>query len=381
MTTRTYKILWIRAAITTPPTDPAFSPPAFLSERVHGDYLAVWPVADRRKAREILPTLKPFFGRFRFHYVRRGRWRTPFRQIREIAFYVWRGLRLARSGNYDAVVAYGLFSTGYSAYVVARLTGTPFILEIAGNPWKSFSAASSDGLNWKARLAPLLARFIMSRADYVKVLYPSQIPEGMTSKPPIAFHNFVPISAIRRGDAAEREPYMVLIGSPLYLKGADLLLTAFNRIASDYPEWSLKIIGHAPDYRQFEEIAGGSDRIEILGPLPRVQTLELLRRASLLVHPSRTEAMPRVLLEAMASGTPILASTVGGIPHYLDGGERGALFETEDVDDLEAQLRRLLSDPAAAQRVADTAFRYVHAELSESRYVEHFSRMLETAAS
>lgn len=379
MVDTTYRILWIRAAIMTPAPDPARSPPAFLSARVGGDYLASWAGVDPETARSTLPALAPFFGRFRFHYVLRSRWPAPFRQIREVAFYVIRGLRLSRARRYDAVVAYGLFSTGYAAYIVSRLTRTPLVLEVPGNPWRSFDAGRSHWLDPRPRLAPLLARFLLARADHIRLLYPSQVPEGLGDAPRSVFHNFVPVSALPRGEPEGRERTIVLIGSPLLLKGADLLITAFRRVEDEFPDWRLEIIGHAPDYAPFEDLAEGDPRVELLGPRPHAETLARLRRASLLVHPSRTEAMGRVLLEAMASGTPILASAVDGIPHYVDDGRTGLLFESENVADLESKLRLLLREPDRAWALADSAFRHVRESLSEHAYVREFCRMLDAA--
>ena len=65
---------------------------------------------------------------------------------------------------------------------------------------------------------------------------------------------------------------------------------------------------------------------------------------SLFVLPSRTEAMGRVLLEAMACKKPIIASNVGGIPEIIKDGYNGLLFESENVDDLAEKIRLVLSN-------------------------------------
>jgi glycosyltransferase involved in cell wall biosynthesis len=372
-----YTILWIRAAVMTTSTDPARSFAAHLSRRIAGDYLAAWVVDDRAAAERMLPQLSLFFGRFRFHYILRRKWPSPLRQMAEFAFYITRGFRLLRQEKHDVIVAYGPFTTGLAGYVLSRITGTPLILEIPGNPWRSLLVEGGGKSTLKHVVGLRLARYLIRHADHVRLLYPSQIPDGLRQGPISVFHNFVPVSVLPRGTARNAEsPYIILIGAPLYLKGADLLIEAFRRVAPEFPEWSLKVVGYSGDYAPFQRLAGANPRIELLGPVPHPEALQLLRDASLLVHPSRTEAMGRVLLEAMASGTPILASSADGIPYYVKNHQVGLLFESENTDDLEEKLRYMLTHRDQAWRLADEAFRYVHADLSEPRYVDKFCEML-----
>jgi glycosyltransferase involved in cell wall biosynthesis len=97
---------------------------------------------------------------------------------------------------------------------------------------------------------------------------------------------------------------------------------------------------------------------------------------SLLVLPSRSEGMPRVLIEAMASGKPIIASRVGGIPHYITHGETGLLFERDDTETLAKLLRELLGDPAYRHLLGERGLRHASAHLSDDRYADGMARLI-----
>jgi len=75
----------------------------------------------------------------------------------------------------------------------------------------------------------------------------------------------------------------------------------------------------------------------------------------LLVLPSLGERLPNVVLEAMASGTPVVASHIGGVPEVVQDGQTGFLTPPGDVDALRGRLERLLHDPALARRLGANA--------------------------
>jgi glycosyltransferase involved in cell wall biosynthesis len=86
--------------------------------------------------------------------------------------------------------------------------------------------------------------------------------------------------------------------------------------------------------------------------------------------------MGRVLLEAMAARKPIVASAVGGVPHYIRDGDNGILFQSGNVQDLAIKLHLLLSDPNLRMRLGDRAYEIVMTEFDERSFVKAFEGML-----
>jgi glycosyltransferase involved in cell wall biosynthesis len=106
--------------------------------------------------------------------------------------------------------------------------------------------------------------------------------------------------------------------------------------------------------------------------------LKVIGSCSVYVSASRTEAMGRVLLEAMAARKPIIASAVDGVPYYIVDNDNGLLFESGNVEDLAAKLAILLSSQELQARLAKRAYEKGFSEYDERSYVRSFSNMLQS---
>lgn len=161
-------------------------------------------------------------------------------------------------------------------------------------------------------------------------------------------------------------------------KGGDIMIEAFRRIAPDFPQLRLWFVGR--DYgfvddsgRQFtlaeylnekaREIAG---RVDVLGRITPGGLDALRPRPYATVVASRYETFGYVVLEAMAYGSPLVATRTGGIPEMVEDGVNGLLCQPE-ADHLAASLRRLLDDPLMAarlgQRAGEDAVQRYHPEI------------------
>ena len=148
---------------------------------------------------------------------------------------------------------------------------------------------------------------------------------------------------------------LVFVGQIGMRKGVDILLQAFLEIAQHFPDAHLLIVGQRhsskPEAIEYEQrlidqaaTSKYEPRIHWLGW--RTDVAELMRRATLLIHPARQEPLGRVLLEAAASGLPILTTRVGGSPEILsDPDLQALLFEPDHVDELVAKILCLLENP------------------------------------
>jgi glycosyltransferase involved in cell wall biosynthesis len=194
------------------------------------------------------------------------------------------------------------------------------------------------------------------------------------------FHEFVPVSVVDRATGSEKqEPYVLLAGAPWYLKGVDLMIQSFVSLAPAFPQVKLKLLGHFPDRDEFEGLTGGSAQIEILKARPNEEALKLISGAMVLVLPSRCEGLPRVLIEAMAAGIPVIGSEVGGIPSIIRHGENGFLIPVGDSQALSIQLRKLLEDETLRRRMGDRGYELAQGVLNEKNYVQEFTHMIQAA--
>jgi glycosyltransferase involved in cell wall biosynthesis len=158
----------------------------------------------------------------------------------------------------------------------------------------------------------------------------------------------------------------------------DVLIRAFKSIAAQFPNYKLKLMGYYPDREFLDNLAGGCPQIEFLAARPYEEALKVIGACSVYVSASRTEGMPRVLLEAMAARKPIIASAVGGVPYYVRDNDNGLLVESENVEELAAKLATLLSNQDLQAQLAKRAYEKVFSEYDERSYVRSFRSMLQS---
>ena len=158
-------------------------------------------------------------------------------------------------------------------------------------------------------------------------------------------------------------------------KGLRALLEALSQIYDDAPLVHLAIVGkavfsHEEQYRdelvEMATAAGIADRVHFTGE--RQDVPSVLRSSDLLVLNSLEEPFGLVLVEAMSSGTPVLAARVGGIPEIVTDTESGWLIERNDTAGLANKMLELSQSPDLLKQVA----RYAHDEVSPRFSLEGF---------
>lgn len=372
-----YRVLFLSSGPVPPPEDPLKSVLFHLSSSCTGDYIS--PMWGKKSAQ--LKVIR--IGNFEYRPIFSMNYPMFIRYFYEFPVFLFKALLLHREKRYNVVVARDPLKTGFVGVLLKFLTGVKLIVDVRGNFEKAFTSNSENiDSGIKDRLKRVLVRriitFVLRKSDSVKLLYPSQIG-SFDSKGKIrtyVFHDFVPLQSLHYVSKAEN--FIFFLGYPWYLKGVDILINAFKLISSDFPDYKLKVAGYCEDKTYFEELCKGCDKIELLNKgFPHHEAMELMSRCAVVVLPSRTEAMGRVLLEAMALSKPIVASRVDGIPTYVKDRVTGLLFTKEDVQDLADKLRIVLSNRGYASKLAKAGNDYVYEELSEKAYLEKFTTMLQ----
>jgi glycosyltransferase involved in cell wall biosynthesis len=378
------RILSIQATWVPPAADWQTDRFVYLSEHLEGDILhPVWFRRPEEVEAEFGPGTYPEYarGRWHYHWFLSFRYNGRLRLLRMLWFFVRKGLELHRRNPYDCIIVYSHMAPALAAALLKMLTGARLIVEIM-----TAADLSYLHLNPRRTLGDRVMRFVSNlflhisvlSSDRVHLLYATQLDHyrWLRRVPASVFHDFVPLSRIP-APPAEPGPVVLMVGSPWYLKGADLLIDAFRRVQSEFPEVRLQIQGYNADSGRLEAMVADCPRIEILKAEPNPQVLERISRAMVLVLPSRCEGMGRVLLEAMGAKVPIIGSDAGGIPHYIRHGENGLIFSSGNADELTAGLRELLADPELRRKLGAAGYEKAHASLDERAYVEEFTRMVE----
>jgi glycosyltransferase involved in cell wall biosynthesis len=171
------------------------------------------------------------------------------------------------------------------------------------------------------------------------------------------------------------------VGRVVHQKGLDLGLMALADL-KDLP-WEWRIVGDGPQVAYLRETLareGLEDRVEFIGWAGPAELVTEYRRASLFVFPSRHEGMPNALLEAMASGLPVIATQIAGNEELVVPGETGILVPPDDPDALREALRGLLVDASERERMGRAARRRVEADFRWETTTAGYLAILERAA-
>ena len=141
----------------------------------------------------------------------------------------------------------------------------------------------------KKYIVPLVTRFVLKRSDGIKLLFSEQIDGlrvDLTGKIVTSYFDWVNTELFQStGDDKE----VLLVGFPFRIKGVDILISAFKRIAVHHPDWSLKILGWYPDQTDLETAIGGHSQIFHHPPVFAMEMIDHIGKCGFLVLPSRTE--------------------------------------------------------------------------------------------
>lgn len=264
----------------------------------------------------------------------------------EIARWTWGASRLSRKlssqQDYDLSHCWGGWPSGLLGYRLRH--EIPYIIGLRGSdvPGYNVRLRHLDNLVLE-RLSRLIwrqAREVLANSENLKAL------ARRTSAD-------IPIRVIRNGVDCEMftpgssvEPMNLLyVGRLIERKGLFYLLEAFGALAEAMPGLRLTLAGDGPELDRLEEYCNHHDlesKVKLTGRLTREQLLPLYQSTSVFVMPSLEESLPNAVLEAMASGLPIV-TTHTGARELLDSN--GLVVERADCEALRRALERYLQEP------------------------------------
>jgi glycosyltransferase involved in cell wall biosynthesis len=285
----------------------------------------------------------------------------------------WRGL-----GQVDVVWAFGPHPFQFLLVSLARLRGKTVVVGVRQDTPAYFRARLSSG-RWK----PILLG--VNAMDTLHRLLARRIPATVVgtanaeryARGGSRVHVMAP-SLVRASDVVDR-PYerdwsgelqLLTVGRIDPEKNPFLVAETLAALERARPgRYRLRWVGVGPlaePLRRRAEALGVGDRLELYGYVPfGPELLDLYRRAHVFVHVSLTEGVPQVLVEALASGTPVVATDVGGVASALEAGRAGLLVPPEDATALREAVERLSDDGELRARLVERGL-----ELARGRTLE-----------
>ncbi len=162
--------------------------------------------------------------------------------------------------------------------------------------------------------------------------------------------------ADRTQSPSDAAPHLIVTRNLESIYNNEGAIRAFALLRSTYPQARLTLTGTGPELGRLQQVAkekGLADAVHFAGRLDSSQMADLYRSAQLMWNPSLVDNMPNSVLEAMASGVPVVSTNVGGVPFMLSHGRTGMLVEPNDPRALADAAGRVMEDSALRERLID----------------------------
>lgn len=256
---------------------------------------------------------------------------------------------------------------------IARARGVPLLVHHRGSLPDVFvrlPAASRFALRRLLRAAALNLCVNRESAAFAGTL--GDPPPRTEYMPPFVDDESAPSARTQRSRRPFRAAYA---GRLSHDKGSLDLLEAARAL----PEVEFVMMGEAGDVRH--ALGAAPPNVVLTGHLSRAEVFGRLLESDVFVFPSRREGSPNAVLEAMASGLPVVATRTGGLPDLISNGEGGYLVPVGDADSLIGAVRRLAADPERAARMGAHNRAVCADRFTFSRVFERLSAAYETIVS
>ena len=267
---------------------------------------------------------------------------------------------IARRFKPDAVLAFFGIPSGPAAWLVKTLSGVPYVISLRGGDVPGFQPYDLARLH--ALTAPLI-RFLWRRAGAVVPNSAGLAALARTFEPGLDYP-VIPNGAdtdLFKPRPTPRRPGPVRLffhGRVVYQKGLDVLLAALGQLpnAPD-PAWELHVAGDGPQRAELEAQARAqriADRVFFRGWTRRPELAAIMQDMDAYVFASRDEGMPNAVLEAMAAGLPVVATSIAGSEELVLPEITGLLVAPDSPEELSLALARIIGGPGPAGEQAET---------------------------
>lgn len=271
--------------------------------------------------------------------------------------------------------------------IMARRLVSPSIPVVA-----SFHGTDVQQVAQAGSFQQWLWRWVLNRCEGVVVCSKALRCELNRALPTAGFavtviHNGIDSESCRRSaesatlpDTLRGRRYVACVAKFERRKGHDVLIGCFREMVDIYPDLYLVLVGGSgPEFDEINALADAqpiAGRILLYRDLSHDQTLKVIAGAELLVLPSRYEPFGIVLLESACLDTPVVASSVDGIPEIVEAGVTGTLVPPDDREALKCAICTLLDDHALAETYRRNFRKTVEQQFSFDRTAKSYADIL-----
>ena len=269
--------------------------------------------------------------------------------------------------------AHEILSPASVALLTKGFFGWPVVVKVLRGGMRGDVYKLKRRLFWKQRFATLchgVDSFIVISQEIDQELVALGVPSKKRAFIPngVDTEAFAPLSDTQKKELRKQlrlpdeGPLIVYLGRLTFEKRVDHLIRIWPTIRESFPQAQLLIVGTGPEEEKLRAQSRTTAGVKFTGQVN--EALSYLQASDLFVLPSATEGLSNSLLEAMATGLPVLATSVGGTPDVIAHGENGYLIPPDDLPALQTGLIALLNDPSLCARLGMQARRRIQKDFS-----------------
>lgn len=283
--------------------------------------------------------------------------------------------RVRASGNIRHLHAHFAHTSTTVAMLASRLSGVPFSFTAHAKDIYRRDMNPGDLLQRKIGRAQFVVTCTKANKDYLRVLNPKGAPihtiyHGLDTT------KFSPLTSIAQRDGQVNMPLILSAGRLVEKKGFPYLVAACRQLRDGGYNFHCRIVGgEGADAERTRAMIGElklDDLITLSPPVTQEELARIYRQATVFVLPCQIlpdgdrDGIPNVLVEAMASETPVVSTIVSGISELIEDGVTGLLVPQRDASALAGAIERLLNDDVLRRRLGKAARKKV-CELFDAR--------------
>lgn len=293
-----------------------------------------------------------------------------FQSQKDLLMYAWRGYAKADAllalGGYDAIHAFFTVPCGYMAMRLGRKYGIPYVVSLRGADVPGFSERFTLLYSF---LKPLIRRVWRQSARVIAVSLGMQRLAEKTAptQPMSVIPNGISVEDFVPSSGSEDGRIRVISTSRLTpRKGLRFLIQALAEMKTrqGIDDIEALLIGDGHERESLEDMAremGVSNQVRFIGRVDHVELKDWYGKADIFILPSMNEGMSNAMLEALASGLPLLVTRTGGADEVLEEGINGFALEMRSAEDIAEKLLRLRNDRELRLRMAAASRRKAEA--------------------
>lgn len=284
---------------------------------------------------------------------------------KDLLIYSWKAYfyakKLIRKNSYDLTHSFFTVPCGFISWRLFKKYNIPYIISLRGADVPKY--AERFAFIYKI-LTPMIkkiwkdSREVISNSQGLKDLALESSPKQKIG----IIYNGINVEEFKPNALLQsKDDFIITPGASRITsrKGLEYLIEAVYKLSEKYPQVRLKIMGDGEGEKiKLEKMVKDfdiQDKVDFLGRIPREKTFSYYQEADVFVLPSLNEGMSNAMLEALATGLPIIATDTGGSKELIQEGENGYMIKMKDSQDIAEKIEKLINNSELRKNMSENS--------------------------